>query len=134
MQSRLRLTFTAGCLAFLFMNAVWVQADDWRLLGERVVRWGGDHDVLMVTGSRGAFKKIKLRVKSNGIELRDLKVYFRNGKVQDVKVRKFIRAGGETRSIDLNGGARVIRKVELSYKTEGKGRQRRAVVRLWGRH
>jgi hypothetical protein len=44
-----------------------------------------------------------------------------------------IRAGGESRVIDLRGEARDIRRIEFWYDAETLGRGRRARVEVWGR-
>ncbi|MGE0708704.1 MAG: hypothetical protein AB7N76_12200 [Planctomycetota bacterium] len=105
---------------------------DWKLLGEREVDFKADRDVIPVTGARGAWTKLQLRVKKRGIELLDLKVHFENGGVEDVPVREKIAAGGETRVIDLRGGDRQIEKVTLVYKSHGPGKGK-SHVRVWGR-
>lgn len=109
------------------------ETSDWELLGERLVDHGLDRDVIPVTVTEGTFRKIKLAIRSRKIELLDLKIYFGNGDVQDVSVRRIIQAGGETRVIDIEGTNRVIRKVTFWYKTIGKA-PGRATIRLWGKH
>lgn len=104
----------------------------WQTLGERIVGLGADRDVIPVTAAEGRFKSIKLFVDRSGIEILDLKVHFGNGGVEDVSVRSFIPAGGETRVIDLKGEARVIQKIELWYRTRGAQRGR-ALVRVLGK-
>jgi hypothetical protein len=103
----------------------------WKLLGERSVNHAVDRDVILVTGVEGTFRKIKLKVSRRGIQLLDLKIHFGNGETYDVSVREVIRAGGETRVIDLPGGARVISKVDMIYRSGGPGRGK-ALVSLWG--
>lgn len=105
----------------------------WELLGQRKVNFKTDRDVITVTITEGTFSKIKLKVLYNGIELLDLKVFYANGTVQDVTIRKFIAAGGETRVIDLTGDERVIQKVQFVYQTRGT-KPGRATVQLWGKH
>jgi len=102
-------------------------------LGKRTAEFGVDKDVVSVTGAEGRFRKIKLKVKKSGLELLDLKIHFGDGTFQDVKVRQFIKAGGETRVIDLVGGARVIKRVTFFYRTP-KGQGGRSVIVLRGRH
>jgi hypothetical protein len=77
--------------------------------------------------------RVKVDVVHNGVELLDLKVFFANGGVQDVPVRRFVERGGETRVIDLVGGARGIRKVQFVFRTRGLA-PGRATLRLWGMH
>jgi hypothetical protein len=107
------------------------QAGDWELLGERSVRFITDRDTISVTSSEGKFSKLKLKVLRNGIELLDVKVIFGDGTSQDLKIRRFIAAGSETRVLDLVGPSRVIRKVELRYRSRAK-HVKRAKVQLWG--
>lgn len=105
--------------------------DDWELLGDKSVDFRVDRDVIRVGRREGRFEKIALEVTDNDVEIRDLTVFFRHGRPQDVRVRSLIRAGGRTRPIDLRGGDRVIERIELIYRTRGPGRGR-AKVAVYG--
>lgn len=104
---------------------------NWVKLGERTVNHAVDRDVIKVTIKEGVFKKIKLKVKRRAVTFRDVKVYYANGDVQDITLRRDIPAGGETRVIDLDGHNRVITKVVFWYNTK-RVRGQRAEVALWG--
>jgi hypothetical protein len=104
----------------------------WVFLGERRVDFGADRDVLPVTRAKGEYKRVMLRIKENGVEVLDLKIHFANGGTQDVAIRRFIPKGDATRAIDLNGGKRTIRKIDMIYRTGGKLKKGRALVRLFG--
>ncbi len=106
-------------------------AGSWEFLGERLANFGLDRDVIVVTASEGTFTRIQLRIRHAAIEILDLKVHFGDGSTFDAAVRLLIPAGGETRAIDLPGAARVIRKVEFTYRTPSL-RGKRALVRLFG--
>ena len=80
----------------------------------------------------GDFRKIQLRVRNNDIEILDLKVVYGNGQMDDIRVRENIRAGGQTRVIDLKGGERFIRNVQLVYRSRPSFKGQ-AVVEVWGR-
>lgn len=128
------------CLMVLIAAVSWAQppelkkgAGEWVTLGKRTARFNVDRDVIPVTGIEGRFRQVKLLVRQNGLELLDLKIHFGDDTFQDVQVRQFIRAGGETRVIDLIGGARVIKKVTFFYRTAG-AKKGRAVVVLRGHH
>lgn len=128
-----RLVF--GFAALLVVAGV-ARADDdqgWEKLGDKEVAFRADRDVIPVTAKEGRFDAIRLAVTGNGIEVLDLKVHFGNGEVQDFQVRETIQEGGRTRVLDLPGNTRVIERVELVYKTEGKRREGRATVHVWGR-
>lgn len=92
-------------------------APNWERLGCKEVRFLVDHDTLNVGRKEGAFKAIKLSVKSAPVEFFDVMVVFGNGKRQDLKFRDVIRPGGETRAIDLAGGERGLDRVELLYRS-----------------
>lgn len=104
----------------------------WRLLGVKKVAFLTEKDVIPVGAKKGIFKKIKLTVRKSGVHFRDLKIHFVNGNVVDVKIRKIIPAGGETRVIDLPGNNRYIKKVVFWYKSTKKN-IKRATVKLFGR-
>jgi hypothetical protein len=84
-------------------------------LGCRSVGFINDRDVINVGQDAGKFKTIQLRVSGNDIEMRDLKIVYGNGQVDDVPVRSVIRAGQTTRWIDLKGTQRFIREVVMTY-------------------
>ena len=106
---------------------------NWELLGERVVNFRGDHDVIPVGLRDGRFRRIQLRVRGNAVHMNDLRVNFANGTTYDVPVRTNIASGGQTRAIDLPGDLRVIRNVRMTYRTRARRAPRgRATVRLFG--
>lgn len=108
------------------------QGADWVMLGERTVTDRVDHDRIVVTAARGDFRRIKLTVHRAPVDFHRVVVRYANGGNQEIELRSTIRAGGETRAIDLRGGDRVIRSVDFWYDARTI-RGRRAVVRLLGR-
>ena len=76
---------------------------------------------------------MKIRVKDAPIYMNDLKVVYANGEPDDLPVRSDIRAGGESRAIDLKGRERAIREVQMVYRSRPtfKGL---ATVEVWGLH
>lgn len=89
----------------------------WKELGSAKVNGHADHDVIMVTGMEGDFKAVKLFVENEGIEFNRVILHFANGGKQELNIRKFIPAGGETKVLDLKGNDRVITKVDFYYKS-----------------
>ena len=120
---------------YLIINKVIdaVQArSEWVLLGEKTITDRLDHDTIRVTAARGNFRKIKFRVKRHAVEIYNITVYYGNGTSDDISTRQLIRAGGESRVIDLKGGDRVIKKIEFWYETKSLGRER-AEIKVFGR-
>lgn len=105
---------------------------NWELLGSQKVGFIADKDVIQVGRQDGDFSAIKLVVKDNEVEFKNVTVVYGNGARDDVAVRNRIRAGGETRAIDLKGGDRFIKRVELVYKSKPSFKGQ-ATVELWGK-
>ncbi|MCB1550260.1 MAG: hypothetical protein KDJ41_20860 [Hyphomicrobiaceae bacterium] len=105
----------------------------WEMLGAQKVGFAVDRDVIRVGRREGRFRAVQLRVRGNDIHMMDLKVVFGNGEVQDIPVRRMIKAPGETRVIDLRGDRRIIREVQMVYRSRPSFRGQ-ATVEVWGRH
>src|SRR5690349_9714369 len=106
------LLLSMWLVAFGWASPAVAQSADWVELGSAKVEGRVDHDEIWVTALRGDFTAIKLMVVEEGIEFDHVIVHYGNGRNEEVAVREFIKAGGETRAIDLNGDDRVIRKVD----------------------
>jgi hypothetical protein len=106
---------------------------NWVLLGSRTVTDRADHDTVTVTGAKGDFKAIKIEVQRRAVDFHRVVIHFRNGDDQKVELRNTIRAGGESRVIDIDGRDRVIRSIDFWYDAATVGRGQRAVVRVLGR-
>ncbi|MEP7339591.1 MAG: DUF3011 domain-containing protein [Acidobacteriota bacterium] len=104
--------------------------DRWQYLGQSNVDGARDHDNIRVN-SREAFRAIQLRVQGGEIEFQRVVVHFENGADTEVEIRDRIRAGGQTRAIDLPGDNRRIESVEIWYSRGNWGR-RRPSLRLYG--
>ncbi|MDZ4747739.1 MAG: hypothetical protein SH808_04580 [Saprospiraceae bacterium] len=104
----------------------------WTLLGSCKVNGRADYDEIVVTGSQGDFKAIKLFVQNEGIDFDRVVVHYGNGSTDRIDIRNFVPAGGETRVIDLAGGDRVIRKVVFYYKSNPSTAKKGKVL-LYGR-
>lgn len=102
----------------------------WQYLGQSNVDGLRDHDNIRVS-AKEAFRAIQLRVQGGEIEFQRVVVHFENGANSEVEIRDRIRAGGQTRAIDLPGDNRKIESVEVWYGRENWGR-RRPNLRLYG--
>lgn len=104
----------------------------WKELGSAKVNGHADHDVIVVTGMEGDFKAVKLFVENEGIQFNRVVLHFANGGKQDLNIRRFIPAGGETKVLDLNGSDRVITKVDFYYKSNAETMTKAKVI-LYGK-
>lgn len=118
MKLSLNLTTLAMALGFTALSApVALAADDWERLGCRDVGFAVDRDAITVGQSEGRYKRIKLRVKQAPIEFYEVRVVFGSGSHLDIPIRQVVEAGSESRPLDLPGDARVIRQVDLLYRS-----------------
>ncbi len=87
----------------------------WILLGETTVDGSRDRDRILLGRSEGRFRSIQLRVVGAPVEFQRVIVHYGNGASDELEVRQYIPAGGQTRAIDLRGDDRVINSVEFLY-------------------
>ena len=119
----MRKTFTiALALACAGLVASEAQAQrrggGWEQLGCRQVSFiSKDRDTIRVGRREGRFKAIRLSAKGNDVEMLDLKVVYANGEPDDIPVRSNIRAGSQTRPLDLKGRERAIQQIEMVYRS-----------------
>lgn len=109
-------------------------AGNWALLGERHVTDKLDHDTIVVTGARGEFRHLQIRVFERPVQFHKVVVHFGDGQSQELELRDVIRAGGRSRTIDLEGRARVIRSIDLWYDAQSIGHGKGALVKVFGQH
>jgi len=105
---------------------------DWIKLGSRSVSFKTDWDEIFVTGHKGTFNSIKLSVEKSAVHFDRVIVFYRNQTKEAIQIRNNIPAGGETRSINLSGSDRVIRKVVFYYQTQI-DESKKAKVTLYGK-
>lgn len=129
MQRRNFLLAMAGTAATLLAPSA-NAALPWIPIGSRKAGLLADHDTIHVRPWK-IFRKLKLTVTGNGLFIYDVKVTYHNGSSEHLNIRWHIPQGGGTRQIDLNGGDRILRKVELIYGRLPNGRGA-AHVHLFG--
>jgi hypothetical protein len=91
---------------------------EWRELGCRNVGFLVDRDSMSIS-SPEKFKALRLRSSGLDIDMIEMAVRFGNGARDIYPIRTVIPSGGRTSAIDLRGEARVLRQIELVYRTRG---------------
>jgi hypothetical protein len=102
----------------------------WRTIAYKTVN-GRDSDNIPVPGS-ARYRQLRVCVFNGPIEMRDVDVWFRNGRHQDIGTRAVMRAGTCTRNLDLRGRYRDVTRVRLKYTPLRRGWVR-PVVRVQAR-
>jgi hypothetical protein len=125
LKQTVALVGALACAAMLASDAMAQRRDDdrrggdrWTQLGCRDVSFiGKDRDSIRVGRRDGRFKAIRLAARGNDVEMLDLKVIYANGQPDDIAVRSIIRAGSETRALDLRGRDRAIDRIDMVYRS-----------------
>jgi len=107
--------------------------DEWKFIGDKIVNYGLDRDVIRFGDMNDDFRQIRFHVTNAPLRIFDMKIYFDNGDVQDVALRSVIPQGGDSRIIDLVGGLRHLKKIEFHYKPAARGRKGQSRVAVYGR-
>ena len=119
--------------ALLFSAGVaTVSAQKWESLGSKEVKDRSEQDTWHLGAGKGQFRKLKLTVQSRPVRFYKLVVTYGNGEKQEFEIRNLIRAGGETRALDLDGKDRHISKVDVWYEAATARRGVRSQVTLHG--
>jgi hypothetical protein len=103
----------------------------WHKIGETKVDFTKDHDEVTVMGA-DKFAMRNFKVPEAPIDIIDVEVYYESGDNQKVNMGYAIKSPGESRTIDLNGGERRIKKMVFTYKTIPNYKDKKAHVEIWG--
>ena len=87
----------------------------WQVIGNKTVNGRRDSDIISVPG-RQRFRQVRLCASHAPLRLRSFDIFFANGGHQRVQTREIIAAGSCTRAVDLNGQARNLASIHLSYE------------------
>ena len=131
-----RTTFlNATALAALLVasqTGALAQRGRWERLGEANVDGRSDKDTIRVGRDDGLYTAIRFRVEKGPIEFDRIVIEYGDGGRQELRVANRLRAGEQSRVIDLPGNRRVIRKVEIWYEKARPGSAKPRLV-LFGR-
>lgn len=106
--------------------------EGWELLGERKVNFVRDKDVLEIN-SRNLFTAIRFHVEEKDVRINDLKIEFENGDRMAPALDDVIKAGEQSRVIQLAAEGRRIKNIEFKYRSMGSILEGRANVVVTGR-
>jgi hypothetical protein len=123
----------AGFAVLLFSCSAESFAQRWDYLGEANVDRSVDHDKIIVTGVRGEFRSIQIRVEKAPVQFDRVVIHYGDRDSEPISIRNRIPVGGQTRVIDLPGNSHAIRSVEFWYARPGASSPK-PKVRLFGMH
>jgi hypothetical protein len=92
----------------------------WRLIGTTEANFRADHDGIIVQGPFNDFRRVKFKVTNAPLNMQRMVITYDSGVPEKIEVRSSIPEGGESRQIELAGGAkRRIRRIDFWYDTKG---------------
>jgi hypothetical protein len=103
----------------------------WHKIGEVKADFKMENQSISVLGN-DKFQSILLKVTDAPINIEGLQVFYESGEMEEFDVKNELKAGSETRKIDLKGGGQEIKKVTFTYKTLPNQQEEKAHVELYG--
>jgi hypothetical protein len=107
------------------------QQAGWQQIGARQVNFRVDHDVI-TAGLRGRFRAVRIVVDGGDLEMFDVKFTFGDGETFSPALRFYFKEGSRSRTVNLPGAARIIRRIDFFYQSAPGGGQGRATVHVYG--
>ena len=124
----------AGCYGSVSAQNPAVVLNDktgWHKIAETTVDFAKDHDEVAVMVA-DKFSTLKFKVTEASIQLMDIEVFYESGDNQKVAIGYEIKSMGESKTINLNGGERSIKKIAFTYKTVPNTKDKKAHMEIWG--
>jgi hypothetical protein len=107
-------------------------AQKWEYLGEANIDGNTDHDRIRVADREGLFRAIRFTVERAPVDFDRVVAHFENGNDVNLRVNQVVRAGGNSRRIDLPGDRRKLESVEIWYQRGRRQDPDKPKVRLFG--
>lgn len=103
----------------------------WHKIGETTVDFTKERDEISVIGAN-RFAALIFKVEDAPIHIMEIEVFYESGDNQKVNVNFPIKAPGQSKEINLNGGERTIKKILFVYKTLSNAKDVKAHVEIYG--
>lgn len=103
----------------------------WHKIGETKADMKAENESILVLGA-DQFKSIKLKVTDAPLSIKTMQVFYEGGDMEEVNVGNSLKAGQETRVIDLKHPNADLQKVVFTYKTMPNKENEKAHVELYG--
>jgi len=97
---------------------------NWEKLGSKTVDYKLDRDVLHVGAKEGRFSKLKLAVSGGSLNMHKMKIEYMNGQVENVSLKHNFTKRSASRTIDIDGRRRIIKKITFWYDTKNRSRKK----------
>lgn len=117
-----------SCFAIVFLTSF--SQNEWEVLGEKKINLSLESDVFKLGAKEGRYSALKFKILNQSVYIHHIKIEYGNGE-EDIKlIKRKVKAGGSTGSIDLPGNKRIIKNIKFLYKTNRKAKRRATIVVL----
>lgn len=103
----------------------------WQKIGETVASFKSQNESIVVLGA-DEFAAIKIKVEDAPLNIERLQVFYESGEMEEIDVKKSIKAGEESEVFRLEHPDRDIQKVAFTYNTAPNAEGEKADVELFG--
>ena len=103
----------------------------WHKIGEVKADFKMENQSISVLG-KDKFKSILLKVTDAPINIEGIQVFYESGDMEEFDVKNELKAGAETKKLDMKDGGQEIKKVTFTYKTLPNQQDEKAHVELYG--
>ena len=102
----------------------------WHKIGEVKADFKMENQSISVLG-KDKFKSILLKVTDAPINIEGIQVFYESGDMEEFDVKNELKAGAETKKLDMKGGSQEIKKVTFTYTLPNQ-QDEKAHVELYG--
>ncbi len=106
--------------------------EGWEAVGSREVNFHADHDIIEVPGTK-AYRSLMLQVVGGDLDMFNVKVTFANGETYSPDTRFHFDSNTRSRTLDLPGNLRDIRRINFYYRSVKGGGEGHATIKVFGR-
>jgi len=103
----------------------------WHKIGELTASMKSEKDQLSVMGA-DKFKSIRIKATDAPIHIASMVIYYESGETQDVVLRSDLKAGEESRVIELKPNDKSIKTISFVYKTVANAKNDKAHLEVYG--
>ncbi|MEI8181012.1 hypothetical protein [Aestuariivirga sp.] len=121
----MRIGFLGGCAAIILgLSITAVFAAPGREIPLGTINYEAQpvREVINIRRGEGALRGLRLEVRQNDVDIRDLRVTYDDGSSDIIRINQVVRAGVVTRVFDLDSRRREVRSVAVSYLPQGQAR------------
>jgi hypothetical protein len=126
------LLLVIGSMLLSFTTLDSVKTVRWEIIGHKKVDLKLNKTEIPIKVTDNKSQAVRFSINKGEINIHHAKIYFEDGEVQTIPLRRKYKAGNMSKIVDLRGGLRNIVKCELHYIPDRLAKSQ-PVVEFWAR-